>query len=43
MSIIILLVNKFNFGEVVAPIITPIFSTPIVFILMRAITKKRKH
>lgn len=40
MSVIIFLVNRFNFSQIFAPIITPIVSTPIVFILMRYVIKK---
>lgn len=40
MSIIILLVNHFRFSKLIAPLVSPIISTPIVFILMRTIIKK---
>lgn len=40
MSIIILLVNHFRFSKLIAPLVSPTISTPIVFILMRNIIKR---
>lgn len=42
LGIIILLVNVFGISKIVAPIIAPVFSTPPVFFLMRAVIKKKK-
>lgn len=41
MGIIILFVNVFNISKVIAPIITPAFSTPPVFFLMRYVIKNK--
>lgn len=43
MSIIILLVNVFNFGKIIAPLIAPFFSTPPVFFMMRAALKRKSN
>lgn len=39
MGIIILLVNVFDVSKVLAPIISPLISTPPVFFMMRAVIK----
>lgn len=41
MSVIIFLVNKLNFHEIIAPLISPIFSTPIVYLLMAIVIKRK--
>ena len=43
MGVIILLVQVFNIGKILAPIIAPLFSTPPVFFMMRAVIKKKSH
>jgi len=43
MGIITLLVQVFDIGKILAPIIAPIFSTPPVFFMMRAVIKKKSH
>ena len=40
--IIIFLVHILNFGTIIAPIIAPVFSTPVVFILMRKVLNNSK-
>lgn len=40
MSIIVFLVNNFKISEILSPILAPIVSTPIVFVLMRYVIKK---
>ncbi len=42
LSIIIFLVHVLGFGTIIAPIIAPVFSTPIVFILMRKVLHESK-
>jgi hypothetical protein len=43
MGVIILLVQVFNMGKIISPIIAPLFSTPPVFFMMRAVIKKKSH
>lgn len=43
LGIIILFVKIFKVSEIVAPIIAPIFSTPPVFFLMRAVIKNKSN
>lgn len=43
MFIIVVLVNKFNFSELIAPILAPIVSTPIVFLMISYIIKRKKY
>ena len=40
MTIIINLVDKLNFSELIAPLLSPVITTPIVFCLMRYTLKK---
>ncbi|WP_296647572.1 GtrA family protein [Romboutsia sp. 13368] len=42
MGIIILLVQIFNVNKIIAPLISPVFSTPPVFFLMRFVIKNKK-
>jgi hypothetical protein len=43
MGVIILFVQVFNIGKILAPIIAPLFSTPPVFFMMRTVIKKKSH
>ncbi len=43
LGIIILFVKIFKVSEIVAPIIAPVFSTPPVFFLMRAVIKNKSN
>lgn len=43
MGVIISLVQVFNIGKILAPIIAPVFSTPPVFFMMRGVIKKKSQ
>lgn len=43
LGIIILFVRIFKVSEIIAPIIAPVFSTPPVFFLMRAVIKNKNN
>ncbi|RDY23668.1 GtrA family protein [Romboutsia maritimum] len=41
LGIIILMIKYLSFSKIIAPLIAPLFSTPLIFFLMRFVIKKK--